>query len=263
MLTLDAGLMPQGTARTLSREGLYNHGLVWTRDGKAIVYSAGVRLWRVRADGNGAPERMELAEFAIVPTAATGRDRQAFVRMTGDVDLYEVEPGVAPRPLAQSTLLERQPSYSRDGRRIAFQANESTRGSDIWFFDTVALTPPGPSWVPASSAAGLVGRWWKVASTAGGDRYYWYEFTDKGFYSYETPFQERQTGTFRVQDNRITLTTTTGHATSRSFAFECVGSKLRLEFRDEKRAWSARALVGLTNRRGQALGDARPTSSRD
>ena len=52
------------------------------------------------------------------------------------------------------------------------------------FFETVALTPAasaGTTWgPPVSGASGLVGRWWK---DAGGSNYFWYEFSDKGFFS--------------------------------------------------------------------------------
>ena len=98
----------------------------------------------------------------------------------------------------------------------------------------------------APSEAGLVGRWWKAASTAGGVATMGTSSPNTGSYSYEHRLQERQAGTFIVQGNRITLTTAAGHATSRIFAFECVGSKLRLEFRDEKTGvgdgyWSERS----------------------
>ena len=105
----------------------------------------------------------------------------------------------------------------------------------IAFFDTITVmsaasgsTVSGP---PVSGAVGVVGRWWK---DAGADRYYWYEFTDKGSYSYETPLQERRTGTFRVEGNRITLTTSTGSVMTRVVFFDCVGSTVRLEFKDER-----------------------------
>ena len=170
-----------------------------------------------------------------VSRRATPRGR---TRAPYPLDVVYAQAGIEP-PRTRPVAPERIP-----GPYHSLLVHERDMGGDdealrelTAFFDTLTFTPAasaGTPWgVPAPGAAGLVGRWWKVASTAGGDRYYWYEFTDKGSYSYETPFQERQAGTFRVQENRITLTTTTGRATSRVFAFECVGSKLRLEFRDE------------------------------
>ena len=158
VVSLDAALAPVGPARALTRQGESSHGLCWTRDGHSIVYSASVALWRVPADGTGAPERLELAGPAIAPVAVGTRDRLAFVQLTGDVDLYRLAPGGPPRPLAQSTLLERQPSYSPDGRRVAFQASDP-RGSDIWLADADGSNPTrltrgsglmrgSPSWSP-------------------------------------------------------------------------------------------------------------------
>jgi hypothetical protein len=96
----------------------------------------------------------------------------------------------------------------------------------VAFFDTVTFVAPE---APAPSASDLVGRWWK---DAGGDRYYWFEFSDKGAYSYETPLRPRETGTYLVDGNRMTLTPETGAASTRFFSFECVGGTVRLEFRD-------------------------------
>ena len=169
VVSLDAALTPVGPARALTRQGVYNHGLCWTRDGSSIVYSASVALWRVRADGTGAPERLELAGPSIAPATVGTRDRLAFARLTGDVDVYRVEPGGPTRPLAQSTDLERQPSYSPDGRRIAFQASAPPR-QDIWLSDADGSNPTrltrdvgssgSPSWSPD-------GRW--VAFDSRGD----------------------------------------------------------------------------------------------
>ena len=106
------------------------------------------------------------------------------------------------------------------------------------FFDTVALTPAasgGTAWgPPISGASGLVGRWWK---NAGGSSYFWYEFTDKGVFSYDSPREDAQ-GTFRVQGNQIIFTTSTGVTTTRTFSSECVGGKVWLEISGEAGYWS-------------------------
>ena len=106
------------------------------------------------------------------------------------------------------------------------------------FFDTVVLTPAAPAdkgWrPPVSDASRLVGRWWK---DAGGRNYFWYEFTDQGLFSYESPREDFQ-GTFRVQGSQITFTTSTGVTTTRSFSFECVGGKVRLEISGGAGYWS-------------------------
>jgi Tol biopolymer transport system component len=158
-LPLSAGLEPTGSARVAARQGLSSQGLAWTRDGRSIVYGANAILWRVRLDGDTTPERLELAGFGIAPATVGSRERLAFVRLTGDADVYRQEPGGPPRPLAQSTLLERHARFSTDGRRIAFQAGEPARGFDIWLADADGSNPArltrgperlkgSPSWSP-------------------------------------------------------------------------------------------------------------------
>jgi len=92
------------------------------------------------------------------------------------------------------------------------------------FFGTVALTP--------AASAGTA--WWK---NAGGSSYFWYEFTDKGVFSYDSPREDTQ-GTFRVQGNQIIFTTSTGVTTTRTFSSECVGGKVWLEISGEAGYWS-------------------------
>ena len=85
----------------------------------------------------------------------------------------------------------------------------------------------------AAQPISLVGRWWKSAGTSySGNSYFWLEFSNRGFYSYETPNGPRQTGAFQVQGNLITLATPTGGARTFVVSFECVGNEVYLEFRD-------------------------------
>lgn len=123
------------------------------------------------------------------------------------------------------------------GRRlgiVSIASSDEARRELTAFFASLALAPAAVAPAPDPPASGLVGRWWKDA----GNYYYWYEFSDNGVYSYEAPLQERRTGTFRVQGNRITFTDSTGRATSRIFRFECVGGAIRLEIDGEAGYWS-------------------------
>jgi hypothetical protein len=219
------------------------------QDGRAYMRPDGngvITFYASRSDSNLAPQAFAVTWRSLVEPIVPGPAPEPQIRREGDFTVASGARHARSNNKAVAVSLVTVTGLGRTLGILGMAGDDEALRELTAFFDTVAFTAPGPPWVPASSPADLVGRWWKVASTAGGDRYYWYEFTDKGLYSYETPFQERQTGTFRVQDNRITLTTTTGHATSRSFAFECVGSKLRLEFRDEKTGagdgyWSEKA----------------------
>ena len=158
VLPLDSELRPQGAARPLTHQKVWVLGLTWARDGRSVVYAAGApigsRLFRVRVDGGTLPERIELAGGAGSPSAASSRDRLAFVQQVGDADVYLLRPGSLPTPLVQSTFQELQPQYSPDGRRIAF-----VRAGDIWLADANGSNPirltrgPGhsqgwPNWSP-------------------------------------------------------------------------------------------------------------------
>lgn len=112
------------------------------------------------------------------------------------------------------------------GRKLAIvgraSGDEALR-EIIAFMDAVAFREPDPDPVPPASA--LVGRWWRSAENWGN---FWYEFTGEGHYSYSTP-RDAQTGTYGVQGNRITLTDSTGRATSHTFRLSCVSHEVLLE----------------------------------
>jgi len=163
---LDSELRPREGARPrpLTRQGLPMLGLTWTRDGRAIIYTAGaagsVYLWRVRADGGAPPERVELAgQGAIHPGAARSRDRLVFTRNIWEPDLYRLQRGGVPTPLLVSSFTEMFPQHSPDGRRIAFQSGRAGGGEEIWLADADGSNPtrltrgPGrydgtPCWSP-------------------------------------------------------------------------------------------------------------------
>jgi Tol biopolymer transport system component len=160
VLSLDSESKPQGAARPLTRQRLGSGGLTWTRDGLSIVYAAGGDLWRVRADSRAGPERVDLAGRALLPSAASGRDRLAFVRPAADRELYGLSAGATtPTLLVESAASIAHPQYSPDGRRIAFESGRQGGGNEIWLADAdganqVRLTHgPGrhqgsPAWSP-------------------------------------------------------------------------------------------------------------------
>jgi Tol biopolymer transport system component len=134
-LSLDAKAQPHGEPRRLTQQGAPTSTVAWTRDGRFIIYGADwaaeARLWRVRADGSAAPERVELAgPGAFHPSTVRCCDRLAYVRDVGDTDIYRFDPGArAAVPLIASAFVDGNPQYSRDGRRVAFSSGER---SEVW-----------------------------------------------------------------------------------------------------------------------------------
>lgn len=90
-------------------------------------------LWRVRADGSSAPERIEIAGLnSVYPTTATSRDRLAFARVLEDIDIYRFQSGSASRALLSSSFQDSNPQISQDGRRIAFCSNHQRTIGVAW-----------------------------------------------------------------------------------------------------------------------------------
>jgi Tol biopolymer transport system component len=136
VLPLDFELNPKGAAQRLTRQRLWNLGVAWTGDGRSIVYAAGGRLWRVRADGSAPPERVELAgRGASWPFTTPGRDRLGFSRQLWDPDVYRLRLGSSPTPLIESTYADAGASYSPDGLRIAFCSDRADDTSEVWLAD--------------------------------------------------------------------------------------------------------------------------------
>ncbi len=183
VLSLDARLQPAGVSRRLPGAPVWIQGVAWTRDGRSIVYGVNdipnTYLWRVRADGGAAPERVELAgRGGNQPSIARGRDRLAFTRVLWDDDIYRLQPGSPPAPVLSSTWAEWFPQYSPDGQRIVFASGRSGDATEVWLAnadgsDATRLTRgPGraqsaPRWSPdgrtiafdSTSAEGRVDVW--------------------------------------------------------------------------------------------------------
>jgi len=165
VVEVDAAYKPVAAPRHLVLQtGLSINALAWTRDGRSIIVSAWDKavlnyLWRVAADGSRPPERIEVAGLgAGWPATVFSRDRLAFVRDTGDVDLYRFVPGRPPEVVAASSFLENYAAVSADGRRVAFSSTRSTDAMQVWVSGVDGSDPRqlthgerargSPSWSP-------------------------------------------------------------------------------------------------------------------
>jgi Tol biopolymer transport system component/DNA-binding winged helix-turn-helix (wHTH) protein len=162
----DMYVMPSegGTPRKLTE--IEGGVLAWTADGREIVYnSQPAGLWRISIT-SGTPRRITSSAASLgFPAIAQRGNLLAYVvneinENLWRMDLSPASPGLPPAPvlLESSTRQQWDPSYSPDGRRLAFGSNRS--GSDqIWVSDAQgggasqithleAARPGCPRWSP-------------------------------------------------------------------------------------------------------------------
>jgi len=105
---------------------------IWTPDGRSVVYSAGPagkgNLYRQPADGSGSPERLTQSPNGEYPSAVLPDNRVLFREEIGsdrDLMVVPLEGERQPAPIVQTRFAEMNGEVSRDGRWLAYQANDS------------------------------------------------------------------------------------------------------------------------------------------
>jgi len=150
--------------RLTTQRSAFMDSVGWTRDGRAVVYSAAVTpqtsyLWRVGVDGTRPPARIEVAGSSANGLAiARSRDRLAFTRTSWDVDIYRFDVGRPVQLVVGSSFVEMDPRWSADGRRLVFgSARSGADRIEIWVSEADGTRPQplthgpshgSPSWSP-------------------------------------------------------------------------------------------------------------------
>jgi Tol biopolymer transport system component len=116
----------------------------WTSDGKEIVFSCftlGRGLWRMKPFSSTPPRKLPVGdEDVYVPAVSRQGNRLAYDVVREDYNIWRVDlegPGRNPGTPTQfiaSTRQDSEPTYSPDGKRIAFTSDRS--GSfELWLCD--------------------------------------------------------------------------------------------------------------------------------
>jgi serine/threonine-protein kinase len=150
---------------------------VWMADSRHLIFAtrASSALWWARADGGSEPRKLlDSPEFILPSSVSTDSRRLAY---------YQVSPGAGndlwtlpidtsdpenpkfgtPEPFLRSPVNEDEPSFSADGRWLAYRSDESKPGQIY-----VRPFPPGPGKWQISRDGG----WWPTFSRDGKQLFY-------------------------------------------------------------------------------------------
>jgi Tol biopolymer transport system component/predicted Ser/Thr protein kinase len=140
-LRLNRDLRPDGEPARITDQRYGNvSGIAWTADGGEIVYGGGgggyQDLWRVPVSGRRAPKRLPYAlPSAIYPAITRSRPRLVYTWQVLNLNLWRMDLRTKERKmLIGSTYWVNIPQYSPDGRKIAFQSNQSGN-FEVWTCD--------------------------------------------------------------------------------------------------------------------------------
>jgi eukaryotic-like serine/threonine-protein kinase len=139
-------LTAKGPPQRLTEQNSTAFGIAWTPDGRSLIYGsgagiAGSYLWRVPLV-HGQPERLELAgDRAVFPAVSSQGGEFAYTRLSTDADIWKFESN---RPLERylsSSLDDRNPQFSPDGKKIAFASSRLGTDTQIWVANSDGTNP--------------------------------------------------------------------------------------------------------------------------
>ena len=129
-----------GPAVQLTSDSRWVAALTWTPDGKSIVFASNrlgnISLFRVPVRG-GEPVRMPgIGQNASGPAFSRDGHRMAYVQVQVDANLWRADLSRRSQPeqWIASTQYDVSPSYSPDGKQIAFRSSRSG-SNEIWACD--------------------------------------------------------------------------------------------------------------------------------
>jgi Tol biopolymer transport system component len=128
------------------------HGIAWAPDDRSLIYAVsptwwlgagiGSQLWRIDVDGARPAERIESSRVgSFAPATVPSRHRLVFSQSRFDIDIFRFESPDRATPVVASSFVDYAPSFSPDGRRIAFESSRSGEAEEIWTSDPDGAHP--------------------------------------------------------------------------------------------------------------------------
>jgi len=142
--------------------------IAWTKDGEEILFSSGKyisdsRIWRMSVSGRKRELLPEIGRGAIQPAVSRDGLRLAYTRYVYESNVWRYDTRGLTQPVRfiESTWIDENPSYSLDGRYIAFISDRSG-SAELWRCNSDGSSPiqltsfhgPSvgyPSWSPDGS----------------------------------------------------------------------------------------------------------------
>jgi Tol biopolymer transport system component/DNA-binding winged helix-turn-helix (wHTH) protein len=144
VVALTDQMMPAGPATSLHFDKNSCHGIAWDADGRSLIVSSdrrgSIELWRVPVSRSVEPSRIDVSDELPLHLAVskTGQ-RMAYTHFFNDWNIWRVDLISArvkhAAAFITSTKDEYHPSYSSDGKRIAFESNRFGNTQQIWVSD--------------------------------------------------------------------------------------------------------------------------------
>jgi serine/threonine-protein kinase len=149
--------LTRGATQRLNTGGYVNWPVAWTHDGKTLVFSSDkespgrTQLFLIAADGSGAPRPIAPSDEFRQAADCSSQGVIAFLQRG---DIWVIPPDSQPRRFFTSAAFEGYPSFSPDGRWLAYASDVSGRME--------VYVRPYPGGEPAT-----------IVSTGGGTRPIW------------------------------------------------------------------------------------------
>ena len=130
--------LSDGRVSELVRSAEGFEGLVWSQDGRRIVFSSSGDLWEVTLSRPSRPEKLPFGHDAADLAVSFTGHRLAYQQIHENWNIWRLDlsqPQAKAEKVVASSRAQTSPNYSPDGTKIAFASNRSGNW-EVWVSDS-------------------------------------------------------------------------------------------------------------------------------